>query len=164
VSDRRDFDFIFGRWHIRNTKLLDTTDPDCDQWVEFDASSEASPVLDGYGHIDRIYVDEPADGEPFEGFTLRLFDPARGVWRIWWSSTRSPGILDVPVEGRFEDGRGVFQCEDDIAGRRVVVRFEWIIADPDAPQWQQSFSYDGGETSKLNWVMRLTRIADPLEV
>lgn len=100
---RNQFDFIFGRWIVRNRKLVDVTDPECKDWVEFEGSSEAFPVLDGYGHVDRMYVTDPPDGESFEGFTLRLFDPASRTWKIWWSSTRAPGVLDPPVEGRFEE-------------------------------------------------------------
>jgi hypothetical protein len=158
---RSQFDFIFGRWIVRNRKLVDVTDPACEEWVEFEASSEAFPVLDGYGHVDRMYVKDPPDGKAFEGFTLRLFDPASGTWQIWWSSTLFPGVLDTPVQGRFEADHGVFESEDVIAGRRALVRFEWLAVDPDAPRWQQSFSYDGGETWKLNWVMDLERVAGP---
>jgi hypothetical protein len=154
---RGDFDFIFGRWSIRNRKVVDVTDPTCEEWVEFDASGEAFPVLDGYGHVDRMYVPNPTDGVAFEGFTLRLFDPVTGSWKIWWSSTRAPGVLDPPVEGRFVDGHGTFECEDEIAGRLVRVRFEWLTGDLDSPRWQQSFSYDAGLTWKLNWTMELTR-------
>lgn len=158
---RSDFDFIFGSWIIRNRKLVDVADPACEDWVEFEASSEAFPILDRYGHVDRMFVQDPPDGESFEGFTLRLFDPASRTWKIWWSSTRAPGILDPPVEGRFEGDRGVFDCEAEIAGRIVGVRFEWLTADSDAPAWQQSFSHDGGQTWKLNWVMNLQRTAPP---
>ncbi len=154
---RRDFDFIFGRWRVHNRKLVDVADPACEEWVEFTASSEAFPVLDGLGHVDRMYVDDSYDADRFEGLTLRLYDPSRETWKIWWSSTRAPGILDPPVEGRFHDRHGIFECEDEIAGRRVGVRFDWLLEDPASPRWQQSFSYDGGETWRLNWTMKLTR-------
>jgi hypothetical protein len=46
-SDGRSaFDFIFGTWIVHNRKLRDVTDPECEEWVEFDARSEAFPVLD----------------------------------------------------------------------------------------------------------------------
>jgi len=57
----------------------------------------------------------------------------------------------------FANGHGTFECEDEIAGRNVVVRFEWLLAKPEEPQWQQSFSYDGGDRWKLNREMRFTR-------
>jgi hypothetical protein len=154
---RHEFDFIFGRWRVHNRKLMDLSDPLCGEWVEFDASSEAFPVLNGFGHVDRMYVDDAIDSDPFEGFTLRLFDPKSRTWKIWWSSTRAPGVLDPPVEGRFAGRHGVFQCEDEVAGRLVVVRFEWLVDDPETPRWQQSFSYDAGRTWNLNWTMDLSR-------
>jgi hypothetical protein len=157
-SSQHDFDFIFGRWSVRNRKLVDVTDPTCEEWVEFDASSEVGPILTGIGHTDEMTVPQPADGgPPFVGFTLRLFDPSDETWRIWWSSTRAPGVLDTPVTGRFDGDRGVFEASDTIAGRPTVVRFEWLRDQPERPLWQQSFSYDGGETWTLNWQMFLSR-------
>ena len=29
-SSQHDFDFIFGRWSVRNRKLVDVTDPTCE--------------------------------------------------------------------------------------------------------------------------------------
>ena len=158
TSSQHDFDFVFGRWSVRNRKLVDVTDPTCDQWVEFDAVSDVAPVLRGIGHIDQMSVPAPADGgPPFEGFTLRLFDPSDETWRIWWSSTRAAGVLDTPVAGRFDGTHGVFEAADTIAGRPTLVRFEWLADEPDRPRWQQSFSYDDGATWSLNWQMVFTR-------
>lgn len=151
------FDFIYGHWRVHNRKLRDVTDPDCREWVDFDATSEAFPILRGIGHVDRIGVVDPPDGDSFEGFTLRLFDPAEGTWSIWWSSTRSPGRLDPPVVGRFSDGHGTFECDDVVGGRPVRVRFVWRSADPSSPTWEQSFSYDAGATWRSNWFMTLRR-------
>lgn len=76
----KDFDFLYGRWHVRNRKLRDNTDPNCDEWVEFDATSEAYPVLDGVGHLDRMEVREAPDGPPFQAVTLRLLRRRRCRW------------------------------------------------------------------------------------
>jgi hypothetical protein len=154
----RDFDFIFGSWHVHNRKLRDVADPTCQEWVEFEAASEVFPVLHGFGHVDRMDVPNPADGDAFEGFTLRLFDPAADTWSIWWSSTRAPGRLDEPVVGRFTDGRGVFECDDVAAGIPIRMRFEWQRDGP-SPTWRQSFSYDQGQTWRENWVMVFTPAA-----
>jgi hypothetical protein len=162
TASARDFDFIFGRWNVRNRKLVDVADPTCTEWVEFDAVSEVSPILHGFGHIDRMTVAAPSDGgEPFEGFTLRLFEPGTATWRIWWSSTRVPGVLDTPVVGAFADGHGTFEARDTIGGRDTRVRFEWLADHPEQPAWQQSFSYDDGRTWGLNWTMRFTSGPDP---
>jgi hypothetical protein len=162
TSGAHAFDFIYGDWKVHNRKLREVTDPTCEEWVEFDATSQVYPVLHGLGHIDRMDVPAAPDGEPFEGLTLRLFDPSAGTWSIWWSSTRAPGRLEPPVVGRFTDGRGVFECEDVLAGRPATVRFEWLTDLP-SPTWQQSFSYDGGATWTVNWVMVFTRVTAPGE-
>jgi len=150
------FEFIYGHWMVHNRKLRDVADPACEEWVQFDAASEVIPILHGIGHIDRMYVARPSDGDAFEGFTLRLYDPSTETWSIWWSSTRAPGHLDPPVVGQFADGRGTFECDDVVGGHAVRVRFEWC-ADDVAPTWRQSFSYDDGSSWKLNWEMTFTR-------
>jgi hypothetical protein len=156
TSQSQAFEFIYGTWTVLNRKLRDVADPMCEEWVEFEATSEVFPILQGIGHVDRMYVAHPSDGEPFEGFTLRLYEPSTKTWSIWWSSTRSPGRLDPPVVGQFVDGCGTFECDDVVSGHAVKVRFEWR-ADAVAPAWCQSFSYDGGASWKLNWEMTFTR-------
>ena len=153
---RHDFDFLFGAWQIANRRRVNPLTEGDDEWVEFDATSEAFPVLRGGGHLDRMTVLDAPDGPPFEGMTLRLFDPALDTWSIWWSSTRAPGRLDPPVVGRFSDGRGVFECDDVVAGRPVRLRFQWT-ADDRTPEWRQFFSYDSGATWRENWVMTFSR-------
>ena len=150
------FDFIYGHWNVHHRKLRDNSDPACTEWVEFEGTLEASPVLNGGGHIDRITVSHPPDGPAFEGMTLRLFDPADEQWRIWWSSTRAPGRLDPPMTGGFDGTHGVFFGEDVVADRPIHLRFDWY-ADGPSPRWEQAFSFDGGTTWILNWVMTLTR-------
>lgn len=154
---KEDFDFIFGNWNILSRKLSNLTDPQCSQWVEFKARSEIFGMLEGYGHVDRIFVEKSETMEPFEGFTLRLYNPETETWKIWWSSSLSPGILDIPVEGQFEGDVGVFLTSHNIDGKDIEVKFEWIKSDPDHPKWQQYFSFDQGKEWKLNWVMELSR-------
>ena len=103
ADGRHDFDFLFGRWRIHNRKLVDTHDHSCTEWVEFEATSEAWPMLGGLGNVDRYSVAAmPPGGQPFEGMTVRLYVPETRRWRIWWASTRFPGELDTPLEGGFE--------------------------------------------------------------
>jgi hypothetical protein len=148
-----DFDFLPGRWHIANRRLVDTLDPACEEWEEFDASSDARAMLGGAGNVDHFRT------EGYEGFSLRLYDPEQDLWRIWWASTGRPGRLDPPVEGRFSDGRARFECEDVLEGIPLRVRFDWSDMTADSALWEQSFSFDSGASWKLNWVMRLTRQA-----
>jgi hypothetical protein len=149
-----DFDFLPGHWEVSNRKLVDTLDPDCDEWEEFNATSEARAILGGLGNIDHFRM---ADGS-YEGFSLRLFDPEQDLWRIWWSSTQRPGRLDPPVEGRFgRDGRARFECHDVLEGVPIRMRFDWSEITGASARWKQAFSFDGGRTWKPNWIMELTR-------
>lgn len=135
-----DFDFLPGQWRIANRRLVNMMDPTCTEWEEFHASSEARAILGGQGNIDHFHV----AGGGYEGFSLRLFDPGEDVWRIWWASTARPGRLDPPVKGRFSDpGRARFECEDEIDGVPVLVRFDWSEITATSARWEQAFSFDG---------------------
>ncbi|MEO8262568.1 MAG: hypothetical protein ABI566_08350 [Pseudolysinimonas sp.] len=146
-----DFDFLFGTWKVHNRKIRDNTDPACTEWIEFEATQDASPILNGAGNIDQMWFDD------FVGFTLRLWSSDEKVWRIWWSATNAPGVLDEPVVGSFTDGVGRFEGHQLVGGVDTVVRFEWTTSDPENPKWDQFFSRDGAETWSHNWEMRFER-------
>ena len=155
---RADFDFLFGEWTARQRKLRDTTDRDCTEWIVFDTVSRFEPILGGLGNCDRLWVGEDAPGGPWEGFTMRVFDPEQRTWRLWWISSRFPGApIDPPVIGRFVDGVGVFRCDDTVGGHPVQVEYEWIREDDDHARWTQRFSYDDGQTWQPNWIADFTR-------
>jgi hypothetical protein len=111
-------------------------------------------MLGGLGNLDHFHA---ADGS-YEGFSLRLYDPAADLWRIWWASTARPGRLDPPVEGRFlEPGLARFECEDELGGTPIRVRFEWSAFTATTARWRQAFSFDKGTSWKTTWVMDFTR-------
>ena len=161
TDGRHDFDFFFGRWRIHSRKLADVLDRNCTEWVEFEAVGEMRPILDGLGNFDTFVPVGLPEDKHFEGATLRMFDPATGLWRIWWASSRTPDRLDVPVEGRFTGGHGQFFCDDVIGGEPVRVRYDWFDVAAGSARWEQAFSYDGGETWATNWVMTFTREDEP---
>lgn len=159
LDGRQDFDFLHGRWHTANRRLTEPYDPACDDWEVFEAVTVADPVLFGLGNRDTITAVHGPGGIPFEGITLRLFDPAERLWRIWWASTRAPGKLDDPMVGRFVDGRGTFLGEELHLGRPVSVRFDWAALGSDSARWEQAFSFDRGQSWHPNWTMTFTRAA-----
>ena len=155
---RHDFDFFFGSWQQENRKRVKPLVADDEEWVEFESFSEARPILGGLGNVDTFSAPQFPGRPGFEGFSLRLFEPETGLWRIWWASTVGQGRLDPPVVGRFHDGVGVFECDDVIEDVPVKVRFTWKDIAADSATWEQSFSFDGGATWDTNWVTRHMRI------
>lgn len=149
-----DFDFLIGDWTIDN-EFLTRRLSGSDAWEHFAATSKVEKVMcgpDGVhgGNLDQMFV--PARG--FTGMTLRLYDPATGLWSIYWSDTKSHRLFP-PTVGRFEGGIGTFLGDDVEAGRPVKVRFLWTSGN--SPVWEQSMSADGGVTWEKNWVMRFRR-------
>jgi hypothetical protein len=156
---RHDFDFFFGSWQQENRKRVKPLVPDDDEWVEFESFSEARPILGGLGNVDTFSAPQFPGRPGFEGFSLRLFEPETGLWRIWWASTIGNGHLDPPVLGRFDDGIGVFECDDVLEDVPLKVRFTWKDITSVSAVWEQSFSFDNGATWDANWTTRHARVA-----
>lgn len=150
---RADFDFEQGAWAVRHRRLV-TRLQDADDWQEFGGESRMYPVLGGLGNVEDNLLHLP--GGSYRALALRSFDPATGLWAIWWLDGRSPHGLDVPVIGRFVNGVGRFTAQDSFAGRPIVVEFQWSQT-PQGPRWQQAFSPDGGASWEVNWVMDFRR-------
>jgi hypothetical protein len=161
ADGRRDFDFLLGAWRVANRRRPRPLDAGDGAWEEFATDAVVRPVLDGLGNTDTIRGSRGPGGRPFEGLTLRLFDPVDGLWRIWWTSTRRPGHLDPPMTGGFTAGHGVFLGDDRVDGVPVRVRFDWYDLDDFAARWEQAFSVDGGRAWVLNWTMDFRRSDDP---
>src|SRR5689334_16715871 len=113
---RHDFDFFFGTWYVKNRKRVRPLVQGDDEWIEFEGQVEARPILGGVGNIDTFKAPDFPGRPGFEGFTLRLFEPETGLWRIWWASSIGNGEIDPPVVGRFRNGLGRFVCEEVIEG------------------------------------------------
>ena len=158
ADGRHDFDFLFGRWRLQNRRLANLLDPECAEWVQFQAASRTQPILGGLGNLESFSaVAVPPSGQPLEAITLRLFDSATRQWRIWWASTSRPGHMDPPVAGRFSDGYGRFYGEDVLGGLPVKVRFIWKDITAQSARFEQAFSYDDGRHWQTNWVISLVR-------
>ena len=151
-----DFDFLLGRWHVRNRRLVGRL-AGLDEWDELEAKAAARPLPGGLGNED-VFCTEYGGG--FVGMSFRFFDPETELWSIYWADSRRPGLLDPPVLGRFEGDEGIFEGDDSHDGRPVRVRFTWSGADTDTPRWEQAFSHDGGESWETNWIMDFTRAGD----
>jgi hypothetical protein len=151
MSGSGDFDFLVGSWKIMNRKLKQPLSGSED-WDDFRSSSECRRVFDGAANFEEISIPERG----FSGLTLRLFDPTRKEWSIYWASSRD-GCLQPPVVGHFHDGVGTFYSHETYNGAEIMVRFIWSNITPSSARWEQSFSIDEGETWEVNWIMEFSR-------
>src|SRR5829696_6390746 len=108
ADGRHDFDFFYGSWTQRNRKLKSRL-VGCKEWDEFASTATCVPMMGGLGNIDNLSpVDET---DPFEGMSIRIYDPSTKLWAIWWADNVNCTIFP-PVYGRFVDGVGEFRGED----------------------------------------------------
>ena len=155
TSSSHDFEFLTGKWLMKHKKLKVRLKNN-NEWIEFESKDENfGMMLNGLGNTD-IYR-ATIDGKPFEGFTLRLFNPKTKLWSLYWVASNS-GILDPPVVGSFDGNIGRFYCKDVYEGTPVLVMFVWDKTNPDEPVWSQAFSADNGKTWEWNWTNTSYRI------
>ncbi len=152
-SSENDFDFMVGKWKIHNRKLKKRLN-NCDEWLEFEARQEFKKILNGFGNIDSFKTE--FDGKPFEGMTLRLFNPLTKLWSIYWADSNAV-VLDVPQIGSFNDNIGEFFARDTFEGKPIIVKFNWDKTNRNEPIWSQAFSADEGKTWEWNWYMYFTK-------
>lgn len=148
-----DFDFLQGRWRIRNRRLRHPLSASND-WYEFDGQAVEHPFWDGQGNLEQYDADLPTGR--LRGIALRLYNPHARQWSIYWSNSAT-GTLDEPMVGEFRDGRGEFYGRAIHEGRAILVRFIWACLGPAEARWEQAFSTDGGATWETNWTMDFTR-------
>jgi hypothetical protein len=151
---RDDFDFFIGRWEGHNRRLRERL-KNCDEWEEFEGTSVCRKILGGIGNMDEVTFHRKTGYA--EGFTLRLFDPQAQEWLIYWAAS-SGGKLELPMIGKFENGRGEFYAHEVFENRHVYSRFIWSEITETSCRWEQAFSIDGGKTWETNWIADFSRL------
>ena len=151
---RNDFDFFIGRWKGHNRRLRERL-KNCDEWEEFEGTSVCRKILGGIGNMDEVTFHRKTGYA--EGFTLRLFDPQAQEWLIYWAAS-SGGKLELPMIGKFENGRGEFYAHEVFENKHVYSRFIWSEITEISCRWEQAFSEDGGKTWETNWIADFTRL------
>jgi hypothetical protein len=154
ASSKNDFDFFEGKWKLHNKKLLSRLSG-CTEWTTFESTQEMYRVLNGIGNIDNFLA--TFNGEPFEGMSLRLFNPQSRLWSIYWADSNR-GTLDAPVVGSFDDTVAHFFGKDIFNGKEIVVVFRWDVRDKERPVWSQAFSDNSGASWEWNWYMYFSKI------
>ena len=145
-----DFDFVIGNWMVKHRRLKERL-KNSQEWVEFEGRSCTRKILGGFGNIEDNQLFMP--DASYRAVALRSYDAKNKRWSIWWLDGRFPGVLDVPVVGRFLDKIGEFFAEDVLDSRPIKIRFKWSTSMDGRPHWEQAFSADGGETWETNWTM-----------
>jgi hypothetical protein len=144
-----DFDFLVGRWTVRHRCLIRSV------WQEFAGECVMQKVLGGQANLDENCWATSTGVS--RALALRVFDPERRAWSIFWLDTQSPTTFGPPVIGGFDGTRGLFFGNDQLDGRPIRVRFDWFIGTLHACRWEQAFSFDAGATWETNWHMRFER-------
>ena len=154
----RDFDFLVGTWNVHHHKLQHRLAGN-DNWWDFDGTSTLWKILGGLGNADDNVLHQPTG--TYRGASVRLFDLETQLWSIWWMS-EGHAVIEPPVVGRFDNGRGVFSGRDSLTSddgevRAIDVRFVWSDITDNSARWEQAFSPDGGVTWETNWIMQFQR-------
>jgi hypothetical protein len=152
---RYDFDFFNGSWKMHNRRLRERL-KGSSSWEEFEGKAVARKTLGDLGHMDEVVLER--ESGCVHGFTLRLYNPKSNQWSLFWASNVT-GIMDIPMIGEFQDGRGEFYAQEPHEGRAVYSRFIWSEITENSCRWEQALSPDGGKTWETNWIMEFTREA-----
>ncbi len=156
-SRRTDFDFLLGKWEVRNRRLKARL-VGSDEWVEFSARLEKGrKLLNGLALMDQFKAE--FDGKYFEGASLRLFNPVTEQWTIYWMDTNHPEITEQVVGG-FKDGIGEFYGEELFQGKPVKLRFIWSEITARSARWEQAYFDEARSRWEINWIMEFTRIEE----
>src|SRR4029079_14047824 len=99
-------------WYVKNRKRVRPLVQGDDEWIEFEGQVEARPILGGVGNIDPFKAPDFPGRPGFEVFTLRLFEPETGLWRIWWASSIGTGLLDEAGLGRLGEHLGMLEVHE----------------------------------------------------
>ncbi|HEV2333604.1 MAG TPA: hypothetical protein VGV16_10635 [Gammaproteobacteria bacterium] len=146
-----DFDFLYGKWMMPNHRLKKRL-AGSNEWEDFVSYDECHPLPGGIGNEDHFKTDH---WKNFMGITVRTYDKATGLWRLYWVDNYfSGGVIEAPVVGKFEGNVGVFEAPDTFDGKPIIVRFTWTVnpkGSKAVANWEQAFSADGGKTWETNW-------------
>jgi hypothetical protein len=152
---QNDFDFEFGTWDARVSRLVRPLSGS-EEWVVYEGTSTVHPLWNGRANVGELAVTGPAGS--ILGLSLRLYDPAARQWHIRWSNSRD-GAMGPPMIGEFRDGRGEFYNQELFDGRAIYVRFIFSDISADSFRLEQAFSADGGRSWEPNWIAEFRRRA-----
>ena len=149
VDQQHAFDFHFGTWRTHILSRASAT-----KWVKMTGTVIDQPLWGGHANLEKIEASGP--GGHFQGLTLFLYNPKSGQWSQQFASS-SDGIMDDPLYGKFENGRGVlYGWSGD--GQKIIERDTWSDTTPNSYHFEIASSADGGKTWVKEFIAQLTRL------
>ena len=115
-------------------------------------------VWDGRASLEEIEADGP-NGH-WEGMTLFLYNPQSHQWSQTFANSKS-GVMNTPLIGAFNDGRGALYSQESFDGRTILVRAVWSHIEPDSHDFEEAYSDDGGKIWHPAFIAHLTREPSP---
>lgn len=143
-----DFDYEFGTWNVRVSKLTHTAHGTV-KWVTYSGTHIVTPLWNGRANIGVLEI-RGAAGR-IEGMQLRLYNPATRTWKLSFASSVD-GELQSPMTGCFTRGVGDFRAIETADGRTTVVR---AVSTPISSRRYRDViarSSDGGKTWAPVWI------------
>jgi hypothetical protein len=151
---QHDFDFVIGTWKTHVTRLVHPLTGE-GKWIVFEGDVVTRKVWNGRANLEEIDVNEPTGRN--QHLTLRLYNPQSHEWSLNGTNIND-GVLDPPLIGKFENGRGEFFDHEQFKGRTIMVRDVFSAITTNSHHFEQSFSTDEGKTWETNWIATLTRV------
>jgi hypothetical protein len=154
LDGQHDFDFEFGAWKARVSRL-DRPLTGSTTWLQYEGTSTVRKVWDGRANLGEL--DVVGSAGRIQGLTLRLYDTQTRQWNISWANARHGALDGATMFGGFMQGRGEFFGQDVLDGRSIYVRFVFSNITPSSFRFEQAFSADGAKTWEVNWKAEFTR-------
>lgn len=143
-----DFNFLSGSWKIKHRQMKNG------KWDTFEGEATVYGILGGIASIEELRI--PARN--FSGMGLRLLDVEKKLWADYWVNSKSGVLTPPPAVGSFVDGVGIWDSDEEDAGKPIIVRGVWDEITPKSCRWRQAVSRDDGKTWVDNWIMHWTRV------
>jgi hypothetical protein len=150
---QHDFDFNIGTWKVHIEALHQPVNGP-DSWNTFDGTAIVRKVWDGRAQLEEIEADGAAGH--LEAMVLFLYDPKSHQWSKAFASA-GDGQLGQPMFGEFKNGRGEFTDQESFHGKMAWLRAVWSNITPNAQDFEESSSDDGGRTWQPYFVSKFVR-------
>ena len=149
-NGQHDFDFAIGTFktHIRR---LESPLSGSTKWSEADGVVSTRKIWNGRANLEEL------NAGPFQGATLRLYDPHSRQWSVIWANAKQ-GVVTQPAYGEYKDGHIDFFDQESFDGKTILVRQTYSAMTADSYHFEQAFSADRGHSWETNFVADLKRL------